>query len=69
MSTKQEFADWKSHPITKAVFDALKEREAAILEVFATSAGVDPAQDRFHAGYIAAVRDVYLTSAEDVQTP
>lgn len=66
MSRKQEFADWKSHPITKVVFDALREREVALLEILGTNAGENPLQDRYHAGYIAAVRDLYLTSAEDI---
>lgn len=65
MSLKQDFLDWKSHPVTKRVFDGLKEQEALFVEQLAQSAGIDSNEDRFRAGYIAALRDVYLIRLED----
>lgn len=65
MTIKSEFLDWKQHPITKRVFAGLLEQEQSITEQLITSAGVDPAEDRFKSGYIAALRDVYLIRLED----
>jgi hypothetical protein len=65
MSLKSEFADWKTHPITKRVFEGLREQEQIQLEQLAVSAGVEPTDDRFKVGYIAALRDVYLIRLED----
>ena len=60
-----EFLDWKAHPITKRVFEGLREQEALMVEALATSAGEDASADRFKVGYIAALRDVYLIRLED----
>jgi hypothetical protein len=65
MSSKADFIDWKSHPVTKQVFEGLREQEATVAETLAVSAGVDPLQDRYHVGYIAALRDFYLIRLED----
>lgn len=65
MSLKSEFVDWKSHPITKRVFEGLREQEANLLDQLATSAGIDSTDDRFKVGYISALRDVYLIRLED----
>jgi hypothetical protein len=70
MSLAQEFSDWKKHPITQAAFEILKEREEAMLaRIVNGNAGLDPLQDRWEAGYIAAVRDLTLISVEDVGSP
>jgi hypothetical protein len=60
-----DFTDWKAHPITKRVFEGLKEQELILTDSLVTSAGVDAAEDRFKVGYIAALRDVYLIRLED----
>lgn len=60
-----DFSDWKLHPITKRVFAGLQEQEGLLTEQLVVSAGVDSAEDRFKAGYIAALRDVYLIRLED----
>ena len=65
MSLKSEFVDWKSHPITKRVFEGLHEQEVNMLDQLATSAGIDSADDRYKVGYITALRDVYLIRLED----
>jgi hypothetical protein len=63
--TKQDFLDWKQHPVTKEIFSLLRQQEENIKEQLATSAGLDPAEDRYRAGYIAAYRDIYLIRPED----
>lgn len=68
MSLKAEFVDWKSHPITKRVFDGLREQENLMKEMLVESAGIDPSEDRYRAGYIAALRDVYLVRLEDEES-
>jgi hypothetical protein len=67
MSSKQEFLDWKSHPVTKKVFSGLREQEINMMEVLGTSAGLDSVEDRYKAGYIAAIRDFYLIRLEDTE--
>lgn len=65
MSLKQDFLDWKSHPVTKRVFEGLKEQEALLQEQLVQAAGIDSSEDRYRVGYIAALRDVYLIRLED----
>lgn len=66
--TREEFADWKKHPVTKQVFAGLQEREQEKAEELIQSAGIAPLQDRYLSGYIAALRDFYLIEAEDGDT-
>lgn len=65
--TKQDFLDWKQHPVTKQVFAAFKEREGQLLLALGNSAGLDPQEDRFRAGYISALKDFYQVELEDTQ--
>lgn len=67
MSNLAEFADWKQHPITKRVFEALRQKEIIIMDKLAGSAGEHPPTDRYLVGYIAAVRDFYLIDVEDAK--
>lgn len=66
MSIQSEFADWKANPVTKQVFLVLQTRENDIKDQLAESAGIDNLQDRYFAGYLAAIRDVVKMSVEDV---
>lgn len=63
--TKQDFVAWKNNPVTKQVFAGLREREQDKAEDLIQAAGLDPLQDRYLSGYIAALRDFYLIEAED----
>ena len=65
MNSRQDFLDWKAHPVTKLVFEHLRQREGDIKEVLATEAGFDSTVDRYHTGYIAAIRDVVLMDFEE----
>lgn len=60
MITRSEFTEWKSHPVTKQVFQQLMMSEHEIKERLAMTAGEVPSTDRFLSGYIAALRDFYL---------
>lgn len=65
MSNAAEFADWKKHPITERIFDILRQREKDMIGELSVAAGLHPPTDRFMAGYIAAIRDVFLMDWED----
>lgn len=41
-------------------------RKQALLDELAEQAGINPLQDRYHAGYIAAANDLLNTSAEEL---
>lgn len=57
MSSKEEFVQWKQHPVTKAVIASMQARVDYLKDQLAMSAGVDPLEDRFRVGYIAAAND------------
>lgn len=65
--TTKDFIDWKSNPVTKAVFTHLKERITDVGTELTFEAGQDPARDRFKVGYIQAIRDTLEVSAEDAK--
>lgn len=56
--TRQDFIDWKSSPITKAMFGALLVNIEGLKEELAESAGATPYQDAVKVGAIRAYRDV-----------
>lgn len=58
--TRQEALDWKQHPVTQEIFRLLNERIREIEQTLGTSAGIDPLQDRFYSGVIAAHKDIIL---------
>ena len=57
MSNFFSLEDWKNMAITQEYFAVVKDRVDGIKEELAASAGVDPLQDRFKAGYLQACRD------------
>jgi hypothetical protein len=64
--SKSDFTDWKSNAVTYAVFSAIKERQMNLKELLASSAGLDPVEDRKVAGMIAAYNTLLLIDWEDV---
>jgi hypothetical protein len=66
-TASEVFRDWKKQGITKAVFQGLQERKEALQEELGQAAGINPLQDRFAAGYIAAVNDILNISLDDIQ--
>jgi hypothetical protein len=64
MITKQDFIDWKSHPVTKEVFSLISERIHQLQEELGGSAGADVRQDAIKVGAIQANRDILELSID-----
>jgi len=56
--TRSDFQEWKMHKCTIALMDQLQVHMENLKMKLATSAGVDPAEDRFHSGYFVALHDL-----------
>lgn len=65
--TKEEWVDWKQHPVTKAYFEACEERVVESKELLSTSAGLDSNQDNFMRGFIHAYREMMDFRVEDIE--
>lgn len=66
MTTKSDFVDWKSNPVTKAVFAEIKTLIDEGVETLALSAGVNPVDDRLIVGKINGLRSLLEISFSDV---
>ena len=66
MITIEDFKDWKTQPVTKAVFAAINESIEGLKEELGAGAGIDPLSDRHKVGAIAAFRDVLNTEFGEV---
>ena len=58
ISTKSEFQEWKSHPVTKEIMKQLKNRVISIQEELGAQAGNDPKFDRMMVGAVQAYNDL-----------
>lgn len=65
--TKEDWVDWKQHPVTKAYFEACEERVVESKELLSTSAGLDSNQDNFMRGFIHAYREMMDFRVEDIE--
>lgn len=65
MSFKEDFRQWKDHPVTRAVLGELADRVEHLKNELAQSAGNDPIMDRFKVGYIQACNDFSDIELED----
>lgn len=63
--TKREFLDWKTNKITQEILAQFRERVFLIQETLSRSAGVNPLEDRFRVGYIAAFNDIINIEPEE----
>jgi hypothetical protein len=63
---KESFRDWKSNPVTKAVFNELYNRILAVREDLGNTAGIDPLEDRRKTGAIAAYGDMINVEYDEV---
>jgi hypothetical protein len=63
--SKAEFIDWKAGLVTEAFFEAAQERVEDTKELLAASAGLNPEQDSFLRGFIAAYREIRNFSVEE----
>lgn len=66
MITKADFIDWKSNPVTKAVFMEIKKLADDGVEGLSLSAGLDPLNDRAIVGKINGLRNVLDISFSDI---
>jgi hypothetical protein len=62
---KQDFIDWKRHPVTQVVFSQLTQRITDLQEILSDRAGENPVQDREYVGAIKAYRDLLNTEYEE----
>jgi hypothetical protein len=51
-------SDWKSMSITQTIMEEFKRRQQGLKDELTTSAGIDPASDRYKVGAIAAYEDL-----------
>lgn len=65
--TKDSFRDWKSNPVTKAVFAEIHNMIHESQERLGNSAGLDPLNDRYISGAIAAYRDLLNIDFSEVR--
>jgi hypothetical protein len=61
-----EWQDWRSHVVTKAFMQAAQERIVDAMYAMSTQAGMDPNQDNFMRGFIAAYRELEGFRIEDL---
>ena len=66
---KQDFIDWKRHPVTLGVFNQLHFRIQELQEMLGESAGRDPGQDREYSGAIKAYKDMINIEYEGEEPP
>jgi len=55
--TKDEWTDWKTHPVTKAFFEAIQYRIDDAKEDLSRSAGLEPDNDNWYRGFCHAYRE------------
>jgi hypothetical protein len=65
--TASDFSEWKSNPVTKAFYLAIRERIEDAKEVLSTQAGFNNAEDSFFRGFISAYRECLEFRIDDLQ--
>ena len=66
MTSIEDFMEWAKLPVTKTVFRTLRNRIKDRAEELSFSAGIEPLDDRFKTGGIAALRDVVQIKYDDL---
>ena len=62
-----DFYNWKSDPVTTMVMITVNERIEQAKNLLAGSAGLDPNNDNYLRGYIAACNDLLGVDFEDME--
>ena len=65
--TKSEFQQWKENEVTKAFFSAVNIRIAETTELLVLKAGIDPIEDNFLRGFIAAYNEALEFRVEELE--
>ena len=55
---RQDFRDWKSSPISHAMFNEIDRRIEGLKDELSYGAGADPRSDAIKVGAIQALRDI-----------
>lgn len=61
-----EFQDWKNHVVTKAFMQAANERIYDCVMAMSTQAGMNPIEDNFMRGFVAAYRELESFRIDDL---
>ncbi len=67
MVNKEEFVDWKSNPVTQAVFSSIAERINEVARDLASSAGLDQSKDRFKCGMVHAFQELLTIELDELE--
>ena len=65
--TYSDFLNWQQDPVTQAFYEAMNTRIEDCKELLAASAGIDPINDNFNRGLIAAYNEAINFRVEDVE--
>ncbi len=65
--TKEDWLDWKAHPVTKKFFESIHIRREDIKEALINQAGDNDFNDAIMNGYAKALVDVQNTDFEEVE--
>ena len=65
--TKNDFIDWKRHPVTQVMFAQLGKRIQEIYEILGEQAGLNPLRDRELVGAVKAYQDIINIEPEDTE--
>ena len=65
--TKEDFLDWKKHPVTKAVYDSIQTRIDDLKTELGWTAGIDLRTDAVRSGSIQAFLHVLNIDFEETQ--
>lgn len=55
---KEDFVEWRMHPITQALYDDVAEAVSAIMNAVLTRIEANAGLDTYQKGYIAGVKSV-----------
>ena len=62
---RSDFLDWRTNPVTEAVFKSIQERMERLTQLLSNQAGLDPSEDRRLTGMIAAYRTLLEIEFEE----
>jgi len=66
--TKQEFSDWKEHPVTMMVFKELEKRIALINEQLVDECGTNIVADIMRSTAIKCYRDLLKIDVDEINS-
>ena len=67
MISKTEWTDWKTNLVTRAFYAACNQRVEDAKEILGGTAGIEPEQDNYLRGFIAAYKEMNDFRIEDIE--